>query len=160
MSYWVHVTCIVKSPVEINMEEIFGKELPLIDSAEYPSYNLYEDKEKYHDEFNRIMEHDGKAWKEYMEHPDDYLPVGSEGSLKHAQLDKSAFNPDSRYVYAIQGGLRDRFDDYEYVRWFRKKFLDWLNHIDADEHDEVYGRVESSNGAGILIWEYGPSYQD
>ena len=64
---------------------------------------------------------DARVWKEQREYPDEYLPMGSEGSLhKHIWI-----NPDkshlSAYTVTIFGDLRDHDDPQEIVNWFKKK---------------------------------------
>lgn len=152
MSTWVHVNCVIKSPIRINMDECFGRELPLLDD-ERPTYDLYkQDKEAWIAEMERIMKHNLEAWDEYEKNPDKYLPVGSEGSLKHHL---SVTSSDGRIEYRITGALRDRFDEVFYVRWFQNKFLSWINRTDADKDYTVYGRIDVSNGVGELTWRYG-----
>jgi len=151
MSTWVHVTCIVTTPVEIDMEAVFGKELPLND--DWPSYNLYkQDEEKWRQDADRIIENNKRVWDEYEKNPDRYLPVGSEGSLKHKG---HVARPDGLHEYHIDGALRNRFDDYKYVKWFQEKFLNWLNDCDIEEADGVHAFVAATNGVGTLSWEYG-----
>ena len=152
MSTWIHMNCVIKSPIPIDMPLHFGKELPLLDD-ERPTYDLYKkDKEAWLAETDRIMKHNLQAWDEYDKHPDDYLPVGSEGSLRHSS---SGIGSDGRHEYKISGALRGTFDDVKYLEWFRKKFLVWINLTDADKDYTVYGRVDVSNGVGELTWRYG-----
>ena len=64
MSTWIHMNCIIKSPIPIDMPLHFGKELPLLDD-ERPTYDLYKkDKEAWLAETDRIMNAD-----------DEFVPI-------------------------------------------------------------------------------------
>ena len=61
------------------------------------------------------------VWRDYEDHPDDYLPMGSEGSLH-----KSVWiNPDkgemAAYTVSIFGDLRDHDSTAEIIEWFKEK---------------------------------------
>ena len=103
MSQWTHVAGIVRIddfPFTKNTDWLnhFGKELHF-DSP-------------------------GSDWKDAHEHPENYLPLGSEGSLQ-SSLWK---NPDSHHLaaYAIMifGDLRDYDTPQEIIVWFKKKVSD------------------------------------
>lgn len=60
-------------------------------------------------------------WEERDAHPDDFLPMGSEGSLQ-----KSVWiNPDTSYLAAytvmIFGDLRDYANPEKIIEWFKNK---------------------------------------
>lgn len=60
----------------------------------------------------------GETWDDWREHPDEYLPMGSEGTLE-----KSVWvNPDGSYAaaYAVSvfGDLRDYHSVDDVVVWF------------------------------------------
>ena len=149
MSWWTQVNCEILSPVEIDMDKVFGKKLKFPDSC-VPPYELYKaDKKKYEEEYDRIVQKVKEAWDDYEKNPDEYLPVGSEGSLSSTE-----YKSHGTYVYHICGSLRDRSDDHEIVKWFQDKFLKWINDNKLDSSYGVYGRVEASNGVGKLVWTY------
>lgn len=99
MSYWTHVAaifrvdCIRAIMPEPDFDELFGREC------------LWESPEE--------------TWDDTTEHPDRYLPMGSEGSLE-----KSVWiNPDrsymASYTVSVFGDLRDVSEPDGIERWFR-----------------------------------------
>lgn len=100
MSRWTHVAGIIRIDDlpflgENNWMEYFGKEV----------------------HFSSPMD----VWKDLDEHPEDYLPTGSEGSL-HSSLWK---NPDDHslaaYTLMIFGDLRDYDTPEKIIEWFKEK---------------------------------------
>ncbi len=74
--------------------------------------------------------HDYDAFEDADEHPELYLPMGSEGSLQ-----KSVWiNPDDsyvdRYTVSIFGDLRDYYSCDEIIEWFKNK-CKLLDHNDV-----------------------------
>ena len=68
-----------------------------------------------------LYESADEAWEDADKHPQDYLPMGSEGSLE-----KSVWiNPDrsciAAYTVSIFGDLRDHDDPNAIIRWFKDK---------------------------------------
>ena len=68
-----------------------------------------------------------ELWEDADKHPQDFLPMGSEGTLR-----KSVWiNPDrghvAAYVVTIFGDLRSHDDPNAIVRWFKGKIKDILN---------------------------------
>ena len=64
---------------------------------------------------------DERVWKDKDKHPNEYLPMGSEGSLqKHIWInpDKSCL---AAYTVTIFGDLRDHDNPQEIVDWFKEK---------------------------------------
>ena len=108
MSNWLHVAAIVR-----------------IDAFE----GFFEEDDFHAKETNRITEvfgkelryDDDKSWKEYREHPERYLPAGSEGSLKMSLWTNPKNNYCDRYTLSIFGDLRDRFDGQSIVDWFKDR---------------------------------------
>lgn len=106
MSNWTHVAAIARidhilcfSPEELDFEKLFGK------TVNYGSpYELF---------------------VEALEHPDSFLPYGSEGSLEMSVWTNPSPEDVTRYTVSIFGDLRDHDDPESVVRWFRKK-LKWL----------------------------------
>ena len=101
MSNWTHVAGIIRiDDIRIgnttpDFDKIIGKEC------------LYESADE--------------AWEDADKHPQDYLPMGSEGSLE-----KSVWiNPDrsciAAYTVSIFGDLRDHDDPNAIIRWFKDK---------------------------------------
>ena len=162
MSIWTHVKCEVRIPERVTMEElqkVFGREMDL----HYPSSNDYYRKTPDGFSFNEeayrkaeadAYEHNKKEWEEYDAHKDEYLPCGSEGTLKYEHCRRTARKTeDGKFVYKFGGGLRGRDCEDQIVKWFRDKFLGWS--IEHDWTFEVYAKVSASSGVGELSWEYG-----
>ena len=101
MSNWTHVAGIVRVDSircimpEPNWKKIFGKELH------------YED--------------DIEIWKDAENNPDDYLPMGSEGSLEMTIWENPSINDCFSYVVSIFGDLRDHDSSEEIIKWFEDK---------------------------------------
>jgi hypothetical protein len=105
VSNWTHVAAIARiddirvfGRLSPDFEEIFGKPLD------------------YDDPLSR--------WEEAREHPERFLPIGSEGSLNMSVW----VNPDrscaDAYTVSIFGDLRDHDNPQEIVDWFVKKVSD------------------------------------
>lgn len=100
MSNWTHVAGIIrideirfKPDDVIDFDECIGKELRFDDPIE--------------------------LWKEADEHPEKFMPLGSEGSLqKHVWI-----NPDvshlAAYTVSVFGDLRDHDDVQGIIDWFK-----------------------------------------
>lgn len=125
MSNWTHVAAIVRVDylrfgeepnIGERFEEIFGKEL------------------RYEDSFN--------VWDEADEHPERFLPLGSEGSLTMnvwKNPDKSCM---SAYVVSIFGDLRDHYDPNAIVDWFKEKISSlWVRQATITVENEWNGTV-------------------
>ena len=100
MSVWTHVAGVVRidtirclNNVKPNFNKIFGKEC------------LWDSK--------------NSIWDDMNKKPSDYMPCGSEGSLRKIIWDNPNKNHASAYTVTIFGDLRD-YEDTEYiVRWFK-----------------------------------------
>lgn len=101
MSNWTHVAAIFRidafrfTGVELDFTEIFGRELD------------------YHDAREMFFECD--------EHPEKFLPYGSEGSLHMSVW----VNPDrshlAAYTVSVFGDLRDHESIEDVINWFDEK---------------------------------------
>lgn len=100
MSIWTHVLGAVRIdalPIgpQTNWKEFFGKE------CAYDAPNA--------------------VWSDYRDHSEDYLPGGSEGTLKSILWT----NPDphhmAKYTLTIFGDLRDYDTPEEIIKWFKEK---------------------------------------
>lgn len=120
MSVWTHVAAVFR----IDAPKV-GMDGPKINGYVAPDWDKVTKKAIYdcswliEDSYDQQrMEED---WREYDEHPERFMPTGSEGSLQRLVW----VNPDKycaeRYVVTVFGDLRD-YDDHEAVReWF-----DWV----------------------------------
>ena len=99
MSNWTHVAGIIRVDLlrplsdvqEIDFTKMIGKEL----------------------------EYDGD-WDSYEEHPEEFLPAGSEGSLKMSVWANPEKNDATAYTVSIFGDLRHHDDPDEIIEWFKK----------------------------------------
>ena len=93
MSIWTHVNAAFRIDTflsEIDFEKVFGKELDYWD--------------------------DYQIWDEAEKNPNEFLPLGSEGSLKMHVWENPDKNCMARYTVSIFGDLRD-VEDIEKVAW-------------------------------------------
>lgn len=94
MSVWTHVAGVVRvDGIVCDFDKVFGKEC--------------------------LWESDNNIWDDAELNPDDYMPMGSEGSLE-----KSVWtNPDAycmaRYTVSVFGDLRDYNDSKAIIEWFK-----------------------------------------
>lgn len=121
MSNWTHVAAIARIDAfrlheEFDFVKIFGKELSCYDSNE--------------------------IWNEADEHPERFLPLGSEGSLTMTVWT----NPDlaclDAYTISIFGDLRDHDDPNDVIEWFKEKLSPFMvRNACITVHNEWNGTV-------------------
>lgn len=100
MSNWTHVAGVIRiddfrfedSP-EVNFDELVGMELDFND--------------------------DEKKWIDADEHPEKFLPIGSEGSLKKSVWVNPDIDDVDSYAVTIFGDLRDHDDPDKIIEWFK-----------------------------------------
>ena len=125
MSQWTHVAAIVRidgigtRPTKRALEKIFGKEL------------RYDD--------------DGDLWDEADEHPERFLPFGSEGSL-HMSVWRDA---DKHVVpgttVSFFGDLRDYDNPAEIISWFQTALQEvWVRQA----------TITANCGTNTVNWTY------
>ena len=130
MSVWTHVAGIIRiDDIRFNNEipdfdKIIGKEC-LFDSPT-------------------------EVWDDMECRPEDYLPMGSEGSLE-----KSVWiNPDkscmSSYTVSIFGDLRDYENSENIIEWFKNK-INEINEIKGVRQAVIISETE---GKEPLSWHY------
>ena len=129
MSAWVHVSAIARIDYiqilnddnEVDFDKVFGREC------------LWED--------------DSSVWERARTHEEEFLPMGSEGSLQ-----KSVWvNPDdhcaARYTVSIFGDLRDVESGKWIIDWFKEKLRKMrVRQASITINSEYYG---------ISTWTYG-----
>ena len=96
-------------------------------------------------------------WDDVDKNPNDYLPMGSEGSLELSYW----VNPQKcdcfSYVVTIFGDLRDHDSADEIIEWFKNK----TNEIENDERNNLSIRqavitaYNERNGSKTWHWDYG-----
>lgn len=94
MSNWIHVAGIIRIDGYVNDEtfdSIIGKEC--------------------------IWNSD--KWDEYDEHPEDFLPMGSEGTLQKSVWVNPNKSSLASYTISIFGDLRDRENPDTIIEWFK-----------------------------------------
>ena len=124
MSNWTHVAAVARicyipfldgaAPV---FEKIFGKEL------------LWESPEE--------------LWEEAEEHPEKFLPIGSEGSLRMTVWENPIKSEACHYTVTIFGDLRSYERAQDAVDWFKEKL-------------KTLGYDNVRNAAITATNEYGP----
>lgn len=137
MSNWTHVAGIARidympytdteDKVRTIVEKIFGKECKWSD--------------------------DMSVWKKAREHPEAFMPMGSEGSLHLVLHDTNEKDCIARYVVSIFGDLRGHDDPNAIIEWFSN----CCKAIDESE-DSVWIRnacVSVQNEwNGARVWSY------
>ena len=115
MSRWVHVAAVFRIDAlgGHGFEDVFGKEVL------FPDFND-PDYEAKAEEFDKLM-------ADQEEHPEDYMPCGSEGSLKYSVV-VNVKNSLPAYEVMVVGDLRDFYDDVSIVEWFHRSCdrIKWL----------------------------------
>ena len=101
MSTWTHVAGVVRvdairmgMTTGPNWDDIFGKEA-LWESSPY-------------------------VWKDVDEHPEKYMPCGSEGTLQKTVWENPEKSCAAAYTVSIFGDLRDWYDIDAIIEWFKK----------------------------------------
>lgn len=98
MSQWTHVAGIVRID-----------DLPFLKPVDYKDY------------FGKQCLWDDDCWEDARNHPEEYLPMGGEGTLRSqlwANPDKCAM---AAYTLMVFGDLRDYDTPQEIIDWFKKK---------------------------------------
>lgn len=97
MSNWTHVAGIIRVDGLgfVDFDKLLGKEC------------LWESPEE--------------VWDDMRNNPDDYLPMGSEGSLQKSVWINPNEHSLAAYTVSIFGDLRDHNSAKEIVDWFKKK---------------------------------------
>ena len=101
MSNWVHVAGVIRIDNMFGIEKSidFKEELGKVCLFHSPCY----------------------VWEEYNEHPERFLPCGSEGSLQFSVLENPNKSHLARYVVTIWGDLRDYEESDRIIEWFKEK---------------------------------------
>lgn len=128
MSNWTHVAAIARidairldSEEMMDFDKIFGKSIPDDDSD--GDFEL---------EFSDI-------WKYAEEHPEEFMPFGSEGGLKRVVHVNEPCHL-AAYDVMIFGDLRDHHSPGAVIDWFRKACDKvWIRQACIDVINEWYG---------------------
>lgn len=129
MSSWTHVAAIVRvdafrifdDDIAPNWDAIFGKECLYRASRE--------------------------KWDDAMEHPDKYLPMGSEGSLRKTVWTNPDLSHADAYTVSIFGDLRDYDSPETIIEWFKKI-------INSDVIDVRQACITVTNYYSSMTWGY------
>lgn len=100
MSVWTHVAAVVRIDDlpflgETDWKEYFGKEC--------------------------LYDSDIEVWSDKNKHPDQYLPMGSEGSLRSSLWSNPDTHSMAAYTIMIFGDLRDYTTPGTIIDWFKEK---------------------------------------
>lgn len=132
MSVWTHVAACVRvdycslfdPPGGFDFDSIFGLERPTISGS---SCEVSED---------------------FDNHPEKYLPAGSEGTLQKSVWEDPDTSNMARYTVSIFGDLRDHYDPDEIINWFRGR-------IENEEFSVRQAVITVRNSSyGIRTWVY------
>lgn len=118
MSNWTHVAAIFRvngfADNITDFTKIFGKEL-----------NFYDPIEK---------------WNEADEHPEQFLPLGSEGSLQMSVWENPDTEDITAYTVSVFGDLRDHHSIEKIIKWFDEKCKKlWIRQAVITIYNEWYG---------------------
>lgn len=100
MSTWTHVAGVVRFDSirgmgpEPDWDDIFGKEC--------------------------LWEANPEVWKDADEHPEKYMPCGSEGTLQKTIWENPEKSCMAAYTVSIFGDLRDWYDVDAIIDWFKR----------------------------------------
>lgn len=127
MSCWTHVAAIVRvdgfrifdDDIGPDWDAIFGKECLFLASRE--------------------------NWEDAMEHPDKYLPMGSEGSLRKTMWTNPDLSHADAYTMSIFGDLRDYDSPETIIEWFKKI-------VNSDSLDVRQACITVTNGYKSMVW--------
>lgn len=115
MSNWTHVAAIFRCDVlkdwdnlpdeklDDTLDRVFGKRVPI--------WPVDIDDEKSWSEFSASM-------KDAFEHPDLYVPCGSEGSLQLVVWENPDNSCAAHYTISVFGDLRDHHSNDAIKKWF------------------------------------------
>lgn len=117
MSNWTHVAAIFRVDGfyhDYDFTKIFGKELNFNDSKD--------------------------KWRVSEKHPEQFLPLGSEGSLKMSIWENPDCSCVAAYTVSIFGDLRDHNSIDEIINWFDEKCKGiWIRQAVITVENEMYG---------------------
>lgn len=123
MSNWTHVAGIIRIDAfrflkgeELDWDKIFGKECH--------------------------FDSDKSIWNDYCNHPENYLPSGSEGTLQKLVWINPNINYTASYVVSIFGDLRDHDNPKEIIEWFKNVIRDndlWVRNAVITAENEWHG---------------------
>lgn len=129
MSAWTHVAGIIriddfrfdKNDI-LDFDDIFGKEC--------------------------LWKSPMEVWDEQEEHPERFLPMGSEGSLQKSIWINPEINHIASYTVSIFGDLRDHYNAEGIIEWFKEKckLVSVRNAVIS---------VDNSCISKSLVWVYG-----
>lgn len=147
MSNWTHVAAVFRvdglplpGMQEPDFESVFGKVIPNYDWS-------LDEKVRETEEYKAAELANRNAWAEYDEHPERFVPTGSEGSLQMSVWRNPSSHEMAMYTVTVFGDLRDHDSIEEIVAWFEACCgKAWLRQAVVDIHNEV-------NGHKTVAWE-------
>lgn len=146
MSNWTHVAGIIR------FDSMRGMKGYLKENIKADDYTL--------DDFHNLIGKEclwgcsNKTLEDFEENPDDYLPMGSEGSLQLSLWINPEKDCSFSYVVSIFGDLRDHDDANEIIEWFKKK----LKSIEKVYENNLFVRqatiTANNEYNGTASWTY------
>lgn len=106
MSNWTHVAGIIR-----------------IDSVRFKEETVEEATRMFENYFGKELHYhsEDELWYEADEHPENFLPFGSEGSLTMSVWVNPNLDSITSYTVSIFGDLRDHDDPDAIIEWFKGK---------------------------------------
>lgn len=105
MSNWTHVAGIIR-----------------IDSIRFNELNKEEEMKKFDKLIGKELHFKNSSfeeWEHANNHPEEYLPLGSEGSLKRSVWVNPQKSCMAAYTISIFGDLRDHNNPNDIIEWFK-----------------------------------------
>ena len=138
MSNWTHVASVFRVD-GVNYQLCDEEELDAVrEEKSYEDFVRYV-MEKY---FGKevLWESDETVWEDARKNPNDYLPRGSEGSLKMSIWINPNKSSMASYTVTIFGDLRDHDSVDSIIEWFKEKCkLFWIRNACCTVSNEWFG---------------------
>ena len=125
MSNWIHVAGIVR------LDSFRGMQGYLKDGIKDDDYSL----DDFYKVFGKecLFESPIEVWKDMDKNPNNYLPMGDEGSLQLTTWTNPKEYHSFSYVVSIFGDLRDHDNANDIIEWFKNK----IKEIDEDNKNNI-----------------------
>ena len=118
MSTWTHVAAVFR--IDSLREDIRG---PRINGRHRPDWDrvtgraIYDGDERLVNDSYEQRRYQ-RDWADYHEHPEQFMPTGSEGSLQRLVWENPDGHAAAQYVITVFGDLRDYSDLGAVRKWF------------------------------------------
>lgn len=127
MSNWTHVVGAIR-----------------LDAIRDRHESMFEVRKEFEEYFGKTLDYysDSDLHEEAYDHPERFLPMGSEGSLKMSIWINPRLDSVASYTVTIFGDLRDHDNAKDIVEWFKKKCDNddiWVRDAVITAYNEVNG---------------------